>query len=367
MTRLTTTPENERARGAAGALPAGGGSAAAWRGWRRRRRHDALFVLGRALLALWGRLPGRWAVQAGKGVGRLACWLAVAERRRALRQLAAVGLGASARERRALVSEMFERLGEALAQCLIFVRSAGEARASLSFVLTPRAQAALAEARAAGRGVVLVGGHLGNWELVGAALARALPLQVLARSSYDPRWTRLIARWREAVGVGSLWVDRPGALRRALALLRAGGAVGLLIDQPLRRGGCLVPFFGRPAPTSTLAVALARATGAALLLACPLARRAAEGGRGGGATSGAVTEVEVTPIATSDWTEGGRDALPRAMARLTALLEQQVRADPASWLWSLDRWRLDDRSTSGLEPVRCTKPLTSKANCVPRR
>lgn len=366
MTRLTTTPENEGARGAAGALPAGG-PAAAWRGWRRRRRHDACFVLGRALLALWGRLPGRWAVQAGKGVGRLACWLAVAERRRALRQLAAVGLGGSARERRALVREMFERLGESLAQCLIFVGSPGEARASLGFVLTPGARAALAEARAAGRGVVLVGGHLGNWELVGAALAGALPLQVLARSSYDPRWTRLIGRWREAAGVGSLWVDRPGALRRALALLRAGGAVGVLIDQPLRRGGCLVPFFGRPAPTSTLAVALARATGAALLLAWPLARRAAEGGRGGGARFGAVTEVEVTPIATADGTEGGRDALPQAMARLTALLEQRVRADPASWLWSLDRWRLDERSTCGLEGVRCTKPLTSKANCVPQR
>ncbi|MBK8482289.1 MAG: hypothetical protein IPL40_14160 [Proteobacteria bacterium] len=307
------------------------------RAWRRRSRHTALFLLGRGVLALWGRLPARCALVVGRAIGRLACALAATERRRALAQLEAAGLGASAQERRQVVRQMFARLGESLAQCLLRLRWGAEAQAAPALGLTPRARAVLADGLAAGRGIVLVGGHLGNWELVGAALARVVPLQVLARSSYDPRWTRLIERWRQAAGVGTIWVDRPGALRRALTLLRAGGAVALLIDQPLRRGGCLVPFFGRLAPTSTLAAALAQATGAALLVAWPLAP--ADAALGAPSRPSATTEIDVFAEISALELERGRGALPQAMARLTGALEARVRADPASWLWSLDRWR----------------------------
>lgn len=301
----------------------------AWRRWRKQRKHDLLYGAARALLVLWQRLPAPWALRLGATVGRLACRHAGRERRRALAQLEVARIGATGHERRVLVRQMFERLGRGLAQCLLLLRGGETARAQLRPSLTTRARHELAAAQAAGRGIVVVGGHLGNWELVGAALAQVVPLQVLARSSYDPRWSRLIERWRRAVGVGTLWVDRPGALRQALVRLRQGGAVGLLIDQPIRRGGGQVPFFGRPAPTSTVAAALARSTGAALLFAWPLRR-------------GDEDEVEVVAVEGGSRAALDQEGLVRQMAALTALLEQRVRVDPASWLWSLDRWRERD-------------------------
>ena len=77
---------------------------------------------------------------------------------------------------------------------------------------------ALDQALAAGRGVMFATGHIGNWELMAIELARlGYPISTVAKESYDPRFTRLIERFRARFGVQAIYRGRPGA---STAMLR---------------------------------------------------------------------------------------------------------------------------------------------------
>jgi KDO2-lipid IV(A) lauroyltransferase len=290
----------------------------------KRVKNDVLYSLVLAGLALLRRLPSGALRRLGKPLGLLAHLLAVPERRRARRNIQrAVGqrTGLSASPR-ALTRRVFEHLGQSAVECVALTQRKGR-WPEVSFA--EKSEAILRSALAEGRGAVFVSGHLGNWELLAAELARIAPLHVLARESYDERLTRLMQRYRQRNGLESLWVGHPGMLRSALALLRQGEMVGVLLDQPVRKGGCMVPFFGRLAPTSTIAAALARATGAALLVG-HIRRMSADAHR-----------VSIARLVL-DRAGRQRDLLTWTTT-LTQRLECAVAERPTEWLWTLDRWR----------------------------
>jgi KDO2-lipid IV(A) lauroyltransferase len=184
----------------------------------------------------------------------------------------------------------------------------------------------LEAARDRKKGVIFVTGHVGNFELLASVVARRVPLSVLARKSYDPRFSRLIERFRGASSVETIWVDERSHLLQAASALREGRVLGVLLDQPTQaQSGLAVPFFGRPAPTSAIAASLARSTGAALV--CGFIVRRADG-------------RQVVSISAVGMADGARDQQQLATtARLTAEIERVIRAHPDQWLWTLDRWR----------------------------
>ncbi len=96
------------------------------------------------------------------------------------------------------------------------------------------------------KGLLLVTGHLGNFELLGARLAQEFPLWVIARPQNLASW-QTIKRIREKAGMRVL--EKLGSVREALRILRQGGAIGILADQHAGegKGSLVVPFFGRPA------------------------------------------------------------------------------------------------------------------------
>ena len=119
----------------------------------------------------------------------------------------------------------------------------------------------------ADRGCLLLGPHVGNWELLNHWVARRMPFTVL----FDPEGPPQLMAWlrqRRARSGARLHPLGPGGLRAALAALRAGEAVGLLPDQvPARDAGVHVPFFGAPALTMTLVQRLLRRSGARAVFA----------------------------------------------------------------------------------------------------
>ena len=118
---------------------------------------------------------------------------------------------------------------------------------------------------AAGRGVVMFLGHLGNWDHAGAysALRLAAPTTVAERLRPEQLFDQFVA-FREKLGMTIVPLGGNGVFRQLMAVLRAGGFVPLLADRDLTDGGVEVSFFGEPARMAVGPAALALQTGAAL-------------------------------------------------------------------------------------------------------
>ncbi len=100
-----------------------------------------------------------------------------------------------------------------------------------------------------GKGVILVAGHLGNWELSGAYVAaKGVPVHPIARGMSNPLSDAYFRRTRERLGMHIMHDQE--AVRRVPRALRQGHTVGFLSDQAtVGLASTFIPFFGRPAKT----------------------------------------------------------------------------------------------------------------------
>jgi Kdo2-lipid IVA lauroyltransferase/acyltransferase len=263
--------------------------------FRRELRVRALFLA----LPLLRVLP-LWA---GAALGRLAWYLLPRQRRLAREHLAIAFPEKSEGERARIGRESFAKL-------------------------LPDDEALLRKTHAQGKGVVVVTGHIGAWELFARRIAAlGIPCGTVAKEAHDPRITRLLDQSRRRAGVRVFWRGAPLSARELLRFLRdQRGILGVLIDQDTRVAGHFVPFFGRPAFTPRAAGDLAAHLGAPLLVGC--AHRLA---RGMHRIALRTIEVERT---------GDRDADSLALtAAATRALESEIRANPAEWVWMHPRWR----------------------------
>jgi KDO2-lipid IV(A) lauroyltransferase len=181
-------------------------------------------------------------------------------------------------------------------------------------------QSAMAE----GRGLLLLGSHLGNWEILSLYVLQRLPMVGLYTPPKDAELTRALITSRQRFG-GQLVPAGAGATRAMLTALRGGGVVGIIADQQPKRGhGVMAPWFGVPAPTMTLAGRLARRTGCAVLMARCL-RQAGQPG----------WQVTLRPAQAAISDANDWDA--------ATALNQELAADileaPAQYLWQYKRYR----------------------------
>jgi KDO2-lipid IV(A) lauroyltransferase len=180
---------------------------------------------------------------------------------------------------------------------------------------------------ATGPGAILVTGHLGNWEVMGATCR---DIGVEGRSVYRPLDNPLLDRWVRSLrsGLGQDVVPKEGAVRGLLRGLKEGRVVAVLIDQDPRRHGIFVPFFGTPASTIPTPAELAIRTGARIITAYAL--RVGPGFR--------YHERFDPPLEAPQ--SGDREADVRAiMTELNRRLEAAIRSAPEQWLWAHRRWK----------------------------
>ena len=104
--------------------------------------------------------------------------------------------------------------------------------------------------------MILLVSHYGNWELLALSGIRfARPLYAVARPIKNQFVYEYIKQLRLMEGVRS--VDKGGAVRSVIKLIKAKKVVPILNDQHERQGAVWVDFFGRPAATSTFVAMLA--------------------------------------------------------------------------------------------------------------
>lgn len=174
-------------------------------------------------------------------------------------------------------------------------------------------------------GAILVSGHLANWEILPTtAEQHGIKMTVIVREPDNPHILPLVDKLRGASG-GERVPKGQAGFRRALALLKEGRVLGLLIDQKLN-AGLSVSFFGHEAMTTAAPAQLA------MRLDCPLIpvriRR----------TGSARFRVDAeAPIVLPKSGDRAADALAITQ-ELNRILEGWIREKPEDWLWLHRRW-----------------------------
>jgi lauroyl/myristoyl acyltransferase len=179
-----------------------------------------------------------------------------------------------------------------------------------------------------GKGVILVSGHFGNWE-IGSVMLRAygLPLTIIAMQEKSETVNRMRHDFRERMGVDTLEVrqsmDTALQIRRRLADNRI---VAMLMDRHVDRDRVPVTFFGRRAFFLRTPALLGYLTGAPLL-PCAIVRREGQ----------PFDVIAGDPIFVSR--EGNRDASVAAAAQAFATqLEPLIREAPHCWYQFYPYW-----------------------------
>ncbi|MCB1631531.1 MAG: LpxL/LpxP family Kdo(2)-lipid IV(A) lauroyl/palmitoleoyl acyltransferase [Pseudomonadales bacterium] len=201
-------------------------------------------------------------------------------------------------------------------------------------MLEVRGMQRLVDARSSGRGVLLLGVHMGTLEMAGRALAIDADSDVVYRRQKNPAWDRIIHRNRER------WIRNVierSDVRAMRASLLAGHVLWYLPDQDNgAKHSVFAPFFGIPAATLTATARLARVGRAAVI---PVAHWREDDGRW-------VVEIG-EPL--EDFP--GRDPVADA-TRVNALIETLVRAHPEQYLWAHRRFKTRPPGAAPLYPRR---------------
>jgi len=221
------------------------------------------YVLYRALSGLFGLLPASAVRHSGRGIGRALSSVArtrTALLRRHMRRI--LGPEPSESEIDEAAREMFASYGRYWAEVFWFRprRKAWILGRSTAVGLED-----VYETQRAGRGVVLVLPHMGNWEVAGA-VAESLDLRVLsvAEDLPNPRITDWFVETRAAFGIDIVVAGRGATTARLAAALTDGKVVALVADRDVTGRGVEVEFFGETTKMPSGPVALADRTGAAI-------------------------------------------------------------------------------------------------------
>lgn len=172
------------------------------------------------------------------------------------------------------------------------------------------------------RGLILLGPHVGNWEVLGSFVSGYGPMAFLYQPPKQKHIEPFMIAARSRLGAEQLPTDIRG-VAGLIRILKKGGTVGILPDQnPEDSGGEFAKFYGHPAMTMTLVHRLLQKTGA-LVIFCSAIR--VPGG-----------------FSMHFWEPPSdiySDDVAKSLRALNLGVEQSVALAPAQYQWEYKRFR----------------------------
>ncbi|HWO01630.1 MAG TPA: lysophospholipid acyltransferase family protein [Blastocatellia bacterium] len=294
-----------------------------------------------------GLLPREAAVLFGQQMARVARLLHRRLTRVGQRNLALAMPEMDSDARHATLDGVFQSLGSLLGEFSQFPKIT---RRSIRELVEYDGFENYERAAARGRGVLLLTGHFGAWEL--CAFAQGIyghPLNFLVRPLDNPLLDRLINSYRELSG--NRVIDKNNAVRPVLETLKRGGDVGLLIDvNTLADQGVFCDFFGIPACSTTGLAVFALRTDAPVVPGVLIWDKRLKKHR-------LRFEPEISLSRTGDFKEEVRINT----ARFTQVIEDWVRRYPEQWMWIHKRWHTRPEGESDLYACVKTREVSDAA------
>ncbi len=176
------------------------------------------------------------------------------------------------------------------------------------------------------KGLILITGHFGNWELLAASLGLSgHSIDIIARELDNPSLEEFV-RWART-RTGNRVVSKSRSMRRLLKSLSQNRIAGILIDQNVALSeGVFVDFFGTPACTNRGPALLASASSAPVMPIFIVRR---------GRAHRVLVGDEIVLVNTGD---RELDAVENT-SRFTGAVEEVVRKYPEQWFWVHRRWK----------------------------
>lgn len=177
------------------------------------------------------------------------------------------------------------------------------------------------------RGMIMLTGHYGNWEILGYVLATlGFETTSIARPLDNPYINHWLLGVREKMG--QRIIAKKGATTEVVEALERNEPVGFIADQNAGSKGLFVDFFGRKASTYKSIGLLAMEYNVPVVIG--YARRLND------RFQFAVGAQDL--IWPEDWKDQP-DPLRYITQRYTKAIEDLVRGDPGQYLWVHRRWK----------------------------
>lgn len=185
------------------------------------------------------------------------------------------------------------------------------------------------------RGVIILTSHLGNWEIMAnRAAAAGFPIHALARPLKNTYIYDRVKRVRGSRGLKS--IDKSGAVRSTIKLLKRNQVVAMLVDQRETQGGIEIDFFNRKALTGTFAAFLAIKYKPELVFA-HFTRPSGDRSH---------WHMQFTPFDPEPLSGNYDEDVRRITQTIMSTFEGWIRDYPEGWYWMHERWRLADAPKS---------------------
>ena len=272
-----------------------------------------------------GALPREVARSVGARIGAIAFALLGRLRRTGLRNLELAYPEWTVEQREATLKKVYRNLGWLLAE---FCLMSGYSREQASGFIEYDGLEHYLAARERGKGVLVLTGHLGAWEL--SSFYHSLvgfPMGLVIRRLDNPLVDEFVNRIRCLHG--NRVIHKDDFARGLISAMRAGETVGILMDTNMTPPqGSFVPFFGVQACTASGMARVALKTDAAVLPGFLLWDEAE---RKYVLRFGPQIELVRTGDAAAD--------VLANTAEFAATTERYIRANPEQWLWMHRRWK----------------------------
>lgn len=288
----------------------------------RHRIEFILFQLFRYFVLI---LPLKSAQRLASTIGRAAFYIVPKRREVALENLRYAFPEKSEDERIAIAKRSFKNYATALVELLWFPNLSDKV---LGKLVKTKYLNMILEKYSTGKGLILLSGHFGNWELIalGIAYLSKLPFTIIVQTQNNKLVDAVINKHRCLFG--NKIVPMGMSVREIIRTLKEKGVVAIAPDQSGdREGGLYLEFFGRKVSTHQGPAVFALRTGAPLLMGFMIRQ------------SDGTYEVNIEEIRFSDLSGYTEENVNELTRRHLSTLERYIRQYPDHWLWMHRRWK----------------------------